>query len=131
MSKRKNINSNKLKLKNFIKMQIINAVVLLIIFLAFVFVSVGADVGVNSMFYIALAFTGFASFISGCIAGFKERKKGIICGIVNALPFNVILLVTSLAFNGFKADISLPITLLTGLLAAAAGGIVSVNIRLK
>ncbi len=131
MSKRKNINSNNLKLKSFMKMQIINASVFFVIFLVFILISVCGDIGIDLMLYIALAFTGLASFISGCIAGFKERRKGIICGIVNVLPFNVVLLIISLVFNGFQADISLLISLITGLLAAAVGGIVAVNIRVK
>ncbi len=131
MSKRKNINSKDIRIKNFFKMQIINASVYLLVFLAAVFISLGCDVGTESMLYVSLAFIGISSFVSGCAAGFRERRKGIICGIVSVLPLNTLLLVFSLIFNSFKTDISMMITFLTGILTAALGGIIAVNVRLR
>ena len=131
MSKRRNNNSKNVKLHSYIKMQIINVIVFFVIFMITALVCVATDIGVNSMLYISAAFIGISSFISGVIAGMKERKKGIICGIINVLPLNMILLIISLALNSFKADISLLIIFLAGIIAAATGGIVAVNIRIK
>ncbi len=131
MSKRKNLNSKDIRIKNFMKMQIINIAAYLTVFVVLVLISLGCDVGTDSMLYISIAFIGVSSFISGCIAGFRERRKGIICGIVNVLPLNILIFAFSLIFNSFKADISILITFLTGILTSATGGIVAVNIRLR
>ena len=131
MSGRKNTKSTNKEFKSYLKMQGINALVYLIIFTLITLISTASDVSSSSMLYIAPTFIGIASFVSGFSAGLKERKKGIVCGIVNSAPLNAVFIIISLIMNGFSADMTLLVTAFLGLLASAVGGIVAVNIRLR
>lgn len=131
MSERKRNNPKNTKLNSFLKQQFLNGMITLVIFSIITVISVAFDIGEKSMLVLSLAFVGPVSFICGALAGIKERKNGIICGIVSALPINIILITVSLILNSFKTDINILITLLTGVAFSAVGGIVAVNIRLK
>ncbi len=131
MSQKKNTNSNSSNFKSYLKLQFLILAVCFVLFLIFSAVSVGADIKKDYMFYVSLGFIGASSFIAGFIAGIKERKNGMVYGLINALPLNAILFLISLILNGFGADINLLFSVLISLVLSAVGGIVSVNIRLK
>ncbi|MBR6567374.1 MAG: TIGR04086 family membrane protein [Clostridia bacterium] len=131
MSERKRNNTKSTKLHSFIKLQIINILVSLVIFSGFTMIAVVCDIKSDSMFVYSLVFIGIVSFVCGALAGIKERKKGIICGIISALPLNAAFIIVSLIMNSFKPDLCIIITFLTATILSAVGGIVAVNIRLK
>ncbi|MBQ9914056.1 MAG: TIGR04086 family membrane protein [Clostridia bacterium] len=123
--------TTKQKAIGYLKLQCLNLAVYASLFLLMSIISLKADAGKEHMLYYSLSFLVVGSFISGFICGIKERKNGILCGIVSALPVNLIIITVSLLLNGFKVDISLLYTLIAGVISAVAGGIISVNIRLK
>ena len=124
LSKSKNANK-------FIKLQILTFAIDTVILVAISLLCVSADLRIENALISSLAFIGVCSFISGFIAGIRQRKNGMITGVINALPFNCLIIIISLVLNGFKADLNLLFTLLTGVLLSAIGGIISVNLRLK
>ena len=128
MSKKKIENS---KAKRIVKFQAINAGVYLLFFIAFSGIALAADIKSEYICYLSFSFIGLSSFMSGFIAGIRERKNGIVIGIISALPLNVIFMLIGLMLNGFYADINLLICAVIGVVLSAIGGILSVNIRLK
>lgn len=131
MSKAKNSKTLKPKLNGYFKMQILNLAVYMLAFLLLSVISLKSDVSSGYMMYFSLAFICISSLVSGFISGIKERKNGILCGLVNPLPFNIFLIFLSLFSNSFKPDINILYTMIAGTLSGVAGGIISVNIRLK
>lgn len=130
MSKRKNTN-NSSTISRYLKLQLCNTLIYLAVFLLFSVVCVKADVAKENMMLISLSFIGIASFLSGFSAGLRERKNGIVCGILSPLPVNLIVIGASILLNGFRLDLHILYTVTVCLVMSALGGIISVNIRLK
>lgn len=98
----------------------------------FLFVSVASlviDIETKLVFPVALGCFSLASAASGFYVGRKIRHNGLICGILYALPANVVYLFISLAFNGFKVDYAIAISFALLIVFSAFGGILSVNIK--
>ncbi len=130
MSNRKNTNSNS-KIVSYLKLQFLSTIIYIILIILISAICVKADINKESMAYISLAFIGAASLISGFLAGIRERKNGIVCGLLGALPINLFMIAVSLITNKFSADLSILYTALICLISSAVGGIISVNIRVK
>ena len=131
MSQRKNPKKKNDKLKSFLKGQAIIFLIYTVIFSAFSAASVATDTGKENMIYVSLIFLAISAFASGFITGIKERRNGLISGVLSALPITLLLIALSFVFNGFHADFTLLVSVAVSLLLSALGGIVSVNIRLK
>ncbi|MBQ3136087.1 MAG: TIGR04086 family membrane protein [Clostridia bacterium] len=119
------------KAKSFVKLQIINLIIYLFVFVIISIIAVCSDIGKEKLFYVSLGYLSVSSFASGFVAGFKERKKGIICGMLSALPFLLIICILSIILNKFDIDYNLIISIIAALIFSAVGGIVAVNIKLK
>lgn len=124
-------NGSRKIITDFLKLQIINFIIDLSVLFVVCAVCVGADLKQEYVFFAALLLIGICSFLSGFTAGIKERRNGMIKGVISGLPFNLIIMLVSLIMNGFSADLNALFTFLGGLLFSAIGGIVSVNIRIK
>lgn len=122
---------NERTISNYIILQPINIMVYLIIFVIASIIAVFSDIGKENIFYISLVYLGISSFISGLIAGLKERKNGMVCGALNALPMIVFVCIASIISNKFSISYNTIISALTAVIAAAAGGVIAVNIRLR
>ncbi len=131
MSQNSKSNKKNSKLKNYLLTQFIFLIGYICLFLIISAICVSTDVGAEYVQYVSLVMVLLFSFSAGFIAGRKERKNGIISGIVAALPLNCIMVVISVIMNGFKVDLNLFFTILIGLLSSSIGGIISVNMRLK
>ncbi len=129
MPKNKSASNN--TLNKYLRLQIINLIIYVTVFAVVCCISLAADLQKDYMLYASLVFIGASSFISGFTAGIKERKNGLLCGVLSSLPLNVSVIIIALICNKLSADINLLLNAVTGLLLSAAGGIVSVNIRLK
>lgn len=130
MSKVKNRQTSNKTSKTF-KNSIIRAMVCFIMLLLFSIICTYFDVPIEYMSLTAMIYISSCSFISGFITGLKERKNGLTSGVLQALPMNALLIVISLAINGFKPDFSLVVMFFSGILMSATGGVISVNLRLK
>ena len=131
MSERKKNNIGNKNIKEYLKLQLVGFIIYLIFFIIASAVSVMADIKIDYMTYISMLFIGLSSLFTGFISGIKERKDGIIRGVLGALPLNLSVIIISLIFSHFKADLSLLYTVAVCLVMSAVGGIISVNIRLK
>ena len=131
MSERKKNNIGNKNSKEYLKLQLVGFIIYLIFFIIASAVSVMADIKIDYMTYISMLFIGLSSLFTGFISGIKERKNGIIRGVLGALPINSSVIIISLIFSHFKADLSLLYTAVVCLVMSAVGGIISVNIRLK
>ncbi len=129
MSERKKIGRN--KMGSYLKIQILNLVIYFVSMCIFSVTLSGTDTQISSMRYIAVIYLSLTSFVSGFLAGIKERKNGIMCGILSALPFNTFFIFISLILNKFSVDYQMLLSVVIPLVTAAMGGIISVNIRLK
>lgn len=89
------------------------------------------DLPQKSVYYIILTVLGISSLCGGYIIGKKEKKNGLVVGVVyNILPCVIILLV-SLLLNSFAFNYRLLVTALIMLIFSAVGGITAVNTRNK
>lgn len=131
MSERKKNNIGNKNNKEYLKLQLVGFIIYLIFFIIASAVSVMSDIKINYMTYVSMLFIGLSSLFTGFISGIKERKNGIIRGVLGALPINSLIIIISLIFSHFKADLSLLYTAVVCLVMSAVGGIISVNIRLK
>ncbi len=129
MSENKKTEKN--KAKNYFKILIINIIISMFFLFVFSAACVVFDVKKEFMNYISFVFIGFTSFTVGFINGIRERKNGMIKGVISALPIIVILFIISILINGFDLDVNMVFSALFGLLLSAVGGIISVNIRIK
>lgn len=129
-SKKKKSTKNA-ELSGFIRIQIYALIIYFVMFFAFSLVCLATDLSKDYTYYVSLALFSVSSFLVGFISGTKIRQNGLVTGVLHALPMNLLLLVTSLVFNGFKADYSALISAVVMILASAVGGIVSVNIKVR
>ncbi len=127
---------SKKSLKYSIASKYINTLVtIILIYVLIGFITVSAcvyyDLAAENTFAAAIICGGTSAFFSGIITGVKFRKNGMIKAVVITLPVNLIILLTSLIFNGFKADLNMLISILVLEASAAMGGILSVNRKIR
>ena len=102
--------------------------------LVFVISSVASllfDIDNHTYTVVSVCSFSVSSFLAGFVVGRTKRKNGLVNGVVYSLPATVIFTIVSVAVNGFKVDYILPVSVLCMLLFAAAGGVISVNIKKK
>ena len=101
----------------------------LLFFLAACILALIFDIGRENYYIFAAASLCIGSFSSGFISARKTRQKGMLNGIIYALPSNMVFTITSAALNSFSVDFNMIITFILLIICSAAGGIASVNIR--
>lgn len=114
---------------DFLKSQALCLLIYLSLFLIASIACLIFDLDYKFDFYLSLFAFALSSFFAGFLGGIKQREKGIVSGIIYALPGNIIFILLSVVLNGFSADYSLAISLLALVLLSAAGGVVAVNKR--
>lgn len=116
-------------LKSFIKTQILVFIIYIAVFLICCAVSLALDLNGAYDYYVSLGCFVLLSFISGFLGGIKQRKKGILSGLIYALPANIVVLVVSLIVSAFAVDFNLFISAVSLLIASMIGGVIAVNQR--
>ncbi len=120
---------------NSVSKHINTLVTIALLYVLIGFISVSAcvyyDLAAENTFTVAIISGGVSAFFSGFITGIKFRKNGMIKAIIITMPINFIILLTSLIFNGFKADINMLFSILILEASAAVGGILSVNSKIR
>ena len=124
-------NSNTGEKNEFIKSLLIAGLIYLSMFVFFSFIGLFADISIKNIYYLSLIQFSVSSFITGFISALKKRKNGLVCGIIGALPLNVSVLILSLVINSFSIDLRMLVSFLILIISSAAGGVISVNTRLK
>lgn len=120
------------KKTNPVIMLIINNLILqIVIFLFVALVSYFSGLKANTYYLISLLSVCVGSFISGMNTGKIKKKKGLIYGMIHSLPFLILVVIVSLVMNNFRCDFTILISIFLPLIAAAAGGIFSVNYKRK
>ncbi len=94
-------------------------------------ISVYTDLQKSNNFTVLLGIMAFGNFLSGFISGKIKRQQGMITGIIYVLPTLLLFIILSLILNSFSFDINILISVLVSILAAAAGGIIGVNMKQK
>lgn len=117
--------------KVFIKTQFISAVLYSISFLIASAVGLLINISKSYAFYVCIFAFALSSFLCATYAGYKIHKNGISVGLLFCLPFNIIVLFTSIATNSFKIDLTAVISFLILIVSSMLGGIFSVNLRIK
>lgn len=119
------------KLYAVARKELIGAVIYTFIFTLCSLAAVLADSDKDKVYYLSVASFGVASFIFAYISVLKERKNGLLYGILYTLPLNLAIIFVSLILCSFKADLHLLISAAVLLITSALGGILSVNSRIK
>ncbi len=98
---------------------------MLLLLSSFILYKVDAD----STYYfpIMLIICGISCFLGGLFTASKLNEKGIICGILGALPI-IIFAVAVTVFSG-HIGLKFVISLITMLLSGTVGGIITANMR--
>ena len=84
----------------------------------------------NSMFQ-ALISVAIGSFISAFYLIYKERKNGLVTGLLIGFIMLVILFILFISFSSFKLNESSLLLIPATLLPASIAGIIAVNIKKK
>ncbi len=130
-NKRKRNPSKNNELSEFIRIQIYALIIYLIMFFLFSTICLLIDLSKNNTYYMSLIMLTISSFAVGFLSGVKIRQNGLVTGVLYALPINLLFLIISFIFNGFKGDFSALITAAVMIVASAVGGIISVNMKVR
>ena len=87
------------------------------------------DIKQGNYYIFCLAALSVGSLASGFISARITRKKGMLNGIIYALPSNILFTLISASLNSFSVDYNVILSLAMLVVCSAAGGIASVNIR--
>lgn len=136
MKKTKPRKSSTLKRENkalytFLSAQIFAVMCYLSVFFIGAFTVLYADLSTKYDFIFSVVMFTVCSFVTGFYAGMKTRENGIVTGILYSLPMNAVVILTSLIFSDFTADINLAVTAVLLVTAGGIGGILAVNKRLR
>ena len=126
--------SNKTRSENdiliiFLKIQLIDALIYISVFLLSSVLSLVTDVSQKYDTIITLIAFALSSFISGFYAGKKKRQNGLLAGVIYTLPLNALVLIISAIISDFKVDYLIAVSAVVLVLSAGLGGILSVNMR--
>ncbi len=129
-TKRK-ISGKKSDLSQFIRIQIVALIIYILIFLLYGFICLKVDLNSDHTFIVAISMFFISSFLVGFISCTKIRQKGLVSGVLYAVPMNSISILISLVMNGFKPDLRAAIIIAVMLVSSASGGIISVNTKVR
>lgn len=123
-------NKQKNKPLNVALMLIFSAfAVQLIFFIAASAVALMFDIERSSYYIFSVAAFVSGSIASGFITAQKKREKGMLYGVLYSLPSSITVMLISAAINGFSVDYNILLSLAFMLTGAAAGGVISVNLK--
>lgn len=114
---------------DFLKAEILCLIIYAIMFLIGCAVCLVLDLDYKYDYYICLTIFTISSFIAGFIGGIKQKQRGIILGIIYALPGNFTAIILSLILNSFSADLRLALSVAIVIIASGVGGVFAVNKR--
>ena len=99
-----------------------------IIFIGFGIVLTYTDLSEESLPLVSMVCTGLSASAAGFDWAACMRKKGILWGMAAGVVYTVLLyLITSLAADSFRLELSGIMTLVVALAGGAVGGILGVN----
>lgn len=128
--KNKNICINA-DVKNFIKTQLINFSVFLLIFLLSSLLCFISGSKKSEIYVVSIISFSLSSFICAYLSALKSRKNGIVTGVSSIVLPVFFFELTSALINGFSIDYQIIVTTLIIIFTASVGGIAGVNTRLK
>ena len=90
---------------------------------------VNSSIGENTIKPVIIIITGVSILIGSSISCLKIKKNGIINGVlIGGLYFVSLYILSSIAFCGFKFNLSALIMICVGMILGGVGGIIGVNI---
>ena len=101
----------------------------IIFFTASCIIALILDIKHENYYIFSITALALGSFASGFVSTRKIRRKGMLNGIIYALPSNLIFTFISVILNSFSIDYNIIFTFILVVVSSAAGGITSVNIR--
>lgn len=128
MKKQLNKNKNN-KINTKLSLVIYAFVSEILFFTAVCILALVLDIKDGSYYIFSLAAVSAGSAASGFITARIIKHKGMLNGIIYALPSNIIFTLISAASNSFRVDYNILISFALLVICSAAGGVASVNIR--
>ena len=128
-SKKRTQSTEKNELKAYLISAVKSLILLAVLFALSAFICYKADAEHKYYFIIMIIICSVSSFFGGVFASGKMKEKGIICGLLGALPVIVFTVIASVAAGGFAPGIKLLVVCLAMLLSGAVGGILTANMR--
>ena len=111
---------------------VISLMLSIICILLYAILLVKSSIGENTIKPVIITITGISILIGSSISCLKIKKNGIINGIfIGGLYFIVLYILSSIAFCGFRFNLSSIIMIIIGMILGGVGGIIGVNIRKK
>ena len=81
--------------------------------------------------YCAVPALCAAAFLSAYISAMRAKQNGLLTGFLTTLPIHIVLLLASLLYGGFSADLTLMFTFAVLTIVSMLGGVLAVNRREK
>ncbi|MDD3193600.1 MAG: TIGR04086 family membrane protein [Oscillospiraceae bacterium] len=100
-----------------------------VILMAFALVLTLQDIPQGAILPLAVGAMGIGTFLGGYVCARIVGKKGLLCGFLTALFYDLILAVISLTIMQFSLDAEQGIKLGVALVTACTGGVLGVNGR--
>ena len=132
MKKRRNnkfSSANKNKLRNFAFSSLVTVLIYILLTLIAAFACYKADISKEKYYLIMLVISCVSSIIGGFRTTRLNKEKGLISGILGALPIMLMTLIFALLFNNGILGIAILIPLLITLVSGAVSGAVAINLR--
>ena len=132
MKKRRNnkfSSANKNKLRNFAFSSLVTVLIYILLTLIAAFACYKADISKDKYYLIMLVISCVSSIIGGFRTTRLNKEKGLISGILGALPILLMTLIFALLFNNGILGITILIPLLITLVSGAVSGAVAINLR--
>lgn len=121
--------SSKNKLKIFAFSSLITVLIYIILTLISAFICYKADISKDKYYIVMLVICAVSAMIGGFRITRLNKEKGLINGIIGAIPVMSVTLFFALLFNNGILNITILIPLLIGLVSGAASGAVAINLR--
>lgn len=93
------------------------------------FILMKKDLSYSSIKIGCFTLTVISSFAAGFISKKKNRQKGIVCGLLAAVPLVLLELALLALFNRFHTSEEALLLIPAGILFGMIGGIISSNLR--
>lgn len=118
-------------IKKYVFSIILGLIILFICLVIFALVNLKTPYPKDNTLFQALVSVAASSFISSFVFVFKERKNGLISGLIIGLIILILSFIIFTVFSSFSLNESSILLIPASLVPAAVSGIIAVNIKRK
>lgn len=120
---------NKSELKKYIFTALESLILFIILLMVLTFICYKLDVDSKYHYFVILAACLVSCFFGGISMQKKLQKRGIVCGLIGALPVCVVSCIGSMIIGNFNIGIKTVAAITLMLLSGVIAGVFAVNMR--